>query len=134
MPQSIVQIQDYQGNLHDLDNRYITLSAASGTLSADDLSVLQASSKNYIIYSDKIYKLTSSNGSALQYSREDAINNTHETITVTVSSGTFEYSVIDIVSSSTVEDITNQAVTSENKIATMADITAAIGDAMDGSY
>lgn len=99
MPQSIVQIQDYQGNLHDLDNRYITLSAASGTLSTDDLSVLQASSKNYIIYSDKIYKLTLSNSSVLQYSREDAINNTHETITVTVSSGTFEYSVIDAGSS-----------------------------------
>ena len=67
MSVSITQILDFENTLHDLDNRYITLSTESGTLTADQLALLQASSQNYIVYSNFNYRKTGESSSYLYY-------------------------------------------------------------------
>ena len=57
------------GTAYDLDNRLITLTATSGTLTTDQLAILQASSKNYIIYNNNIYNLTSKSTEEAYYGR-----------------------------------------------------------------
>lgn len=52
---------------YDLDNRYIELTGTSGTLTADQLALLQASTKNYILYNSSMYRLRYDNGSQLYY-------------------------------------------------------------------
>lgn len=135
----IKQIKDFANTAHDLDNRSVTITTVSETpaenvLSANDVALLQASNQNYIVYSGKIYRLVSADASTLCYGREDVANSQHELFTITISSGAFTYAATDIVSNTTVEEVTNKTVTSENKIATMDDIQEAIGDAMNESY
>lgn len=53
MPTPIRQFKDSSNTVHDLDNRYIEITAggtgATGTLTADQLSLLQESNQNYIL-------------------------------------------------------------------------------------
>lgn len=67
MPTPIRQFKDSSNTVHDYDNRYITLSAASGTLTTDQLAVLQESSKNYIVFQDFIYTKTGETSSNMYY-------------------------------------------------------------------
>lgn len=60
------------GVSYDLDNRSITLTSTSGTLTTDQLAILQASDQNYIISGVGKFVLTTKDSTKLYYSREDA--------------------------------------------------------------
>lgn len=91
MPTAIKQIKDSSNTVHDLDNRYITLTATSGTLTTDQLAILQSSNQNYIVYGSYIYRLVSGNSSALYYQRIAAETNKNQYFTITVSSRAYVY-------------------------------------------
>lgn len=67
MPTPIRQFKDSSNTLHDLDNRYITLSAESGTLTSDQLAVLKESNGNYIVYSSFHYRKTGESSTQMYY-------------------------------------------------------------------
>jgi len=76
----------------DLDNRYIELTGTSGTLTTDQLALLQASNQNYIIYSGggKLTKINEDN-TYLYYARQTTASSTKYYIIITKSSRAFTY-------------------------------------------
>ena len=110
MPTPIRQFKDSSNTLHDLDNRYITLTSTSGTLTADQLALLQESNQNYIIYN---------NGSSLLPLRLQTTSSTTLTygrISPTVGSAPTVYNCVVTISSrayslttGTIPDVRNTA-------------------------
>ena len=93
MATAIRQFKDSSNVLHDLDNRYIELSAASGTITSDQLAVLQESNKNYIKYSDGGFlTLIFEDATYLYYARNTAGSSSKYYIRITKSSGAYTYS------------------------------------------
>lgn len=84
---------------YDLDNRFITLTATSGTLTTDQLAVLQASDQNYIVYGDGIFRLVYATSSELWYQRFLSASATNGWIKVTISSRAFAYTTEQFVTS-----------------------------------
>ena len=74
MPTAIKQIKDLNNTLHDLDNRYVTITTTSGTLTADQLAILQESNQNYIIYNQSRYRQIGATDTALYYQRTNTEN------------------------------------------------------------
>ena len=74
MPTAIKQIKDLNNTLHDLDNRYVTITTTSGTLTADQLAILQESNQNYIIYKQSRYRQIGATDTALYYQRTNTEN------------------------------------------------------------
>lgn len=99
MPTPIKQFKDSSSVVHDLDNRSITLSATSGTLTTDQLAVLQASDKNCIKYGDGIFRLVYATSSELWYQRFLSASAASGWIKVTISSRAFAYTTEQLVTS-----------------------------------
>ena len=105
--------------LYDLENRSITLSATSGTLTDDQLAILQASEDNYIKYSDgRLFKFVSNANSKLYYQRLTATDNVNQYFEITISTKAYK--------------LTTTALATQSW--TNTQIQTAIGDAIAASY
>ena len=88
---------------YDLDNRYVELSATSGTLTTDQLALLQASNQNYIVY------VTGGNSLTLRLMTVTSTALTYGRISPTTSGSPTVYSCI-VTISSRAYSITNNTV------------------------
>lgn len=84
---------------YDLDNRFITLTETSGTLTTAQLAVLQASDQNYIVYGDGIFRLVYATSSELWYQRFLSTSATNGWFKITISSRAFAYTTEQFVTS-----------------------------------
>ena len=88
----------------DLDNRYIEISGTSGTLTTDQLAILQASNQNYIINGGYVYRQTFQDSSTLAYKSIANSEGINKYITITISSGAYvqkEYLLTEVLIVST---------------------------------
>ena len=70
---------------------YITISGTSGTLTENQLAILQASKNNYIVSGSYVYRLVSGDSTTLYYQRIAATTNKNQYFTITVSNRNFSY-------------------------------------------
>ena len=101
MPTAIKQIKDLNNTLHDLDNRSITLTGTSGTLTTDQLAILQESNQNYIIYNNSRYRQIGATDTALYYQRTNT-ENRNQYFVITISTRVWSYTNTRLITESDV--------------------------------
>ena len=111
---AIKQVND--GNTtHDIDNRSVTLSSTSGTLTDAQLAILKASQQNYIINGDGyIFRLVAPSATTYTYQRWAHASKKSQICTVTLSTKGYVFGEVTYV--------------------TTTDLQNAIGDAISASY
>lgn len=71
---------------YDLDNRYIEITGASGTLTENQLGILQASDKNFVVANGVILRLVAKNATQLCYQAIASGTTSSNQCVVTISS------------------------------------------------
>lgn len=93
------------GSTYDLNNRSITLASASGTLTVDQMAILQASDKNFIIYSNFYYTKTGETSTHMYYGFEDTGLSKMYYFSIKKSNRTYSRTQINMATEEYVDDL-----------------------------